>query len=160
MLLALALAGCDGEVAAPVPAPTATGNALERAAISAGMVPDPSTDPTGLYAREGDRLCVVPAASGWRVGIVTRMVDEPGCTASGTLNRRGDRLAIALGGECRFEAQFEGDRIVFPAELLAACAKGCAGRATLSALDVPMLSDSRAEATALRDARGRLLCAD
>ena len=151
--------GCGGEGAAPAPTPTATTNPLERAAVAAGMVPDPSADPTGLYAREEDRLCVVPAAAGWRVGVVTRLVDEPGCTASGRLTRRGDRLRIELGDNCGFDARFEGDRIVFPADLPDGCAKGCAGRATLSALDVPMLSDSPAEASALRDGRGRTLCA-
>lgn len=157
--LALLLASCGGGGDAPTPTPTPTANALERAAIAAGMVPDPSADPTGLYAREEDRLCVVPAATGWRVGVVTRLVDEPGCTAAGRLTRRGDRLRIELGEDCRFDARFEGDRIVFPPELPGACAKGCAGRATLAALNVPMLSDSPAEAAALRDPQGRTPCA-
>lgn len=156
--LLLLLSGCGGGVEAPAPTPTATTNALERAAIAAGMVPDPTADPTGLYAREGDRLCVAPAATGWRIGILTTLVDEPGCTASGTLDRRGDRLAVDLGNGCTFDARFEGDRIVFPADLPARCNRGCAGRATLSALDVPMLSDAPAEAAALRDGRGRALC--
>lgn len=159
-LLALLLAGCGEGGPAPLPSPTATSNALERAAIAAGMVPDPAADPTGLYAREGDRLCVVPAASGWRVGVITTMVDEPGCTAAGTLDRDGNRLALDLGEDCAFDARFEGDRIVFPPEVPEGCAKRCAGRATLSALDVPMLSDAPAEAAALRDRRGRPLCTD
>ena len=158
LAVALLLGGCGGEGAAPVPTPTATANALERAAIAAGMVPDPAADPTGLYVREQDRICVVPAAVGWRVGVVTRLVDEPGCTASGKLTRRGERLAIDLGEGCRFEARFEGDRIVFPADLPGSCARDCAGRATLAALDVPMLSDSPAEASALRGPRGRAPC--
>lgn len=158
-LLLLLLAGCGGEAPGPSPTPSATSNALERAAVAAGMVPDPSADLTGLYAREDERMCVVPAARGWRVGIVTQMVDEPGCTAAGTLERDGDRIAMDLGEGCAFAARFEGDRVVFPAEVPDACARGCAGRATLSALDLPMMSDAPAEAAALRDRRGRTLCA-
>lgn len=157
--LALLVTACNPGDPAPAPTPTATTNALERAAVAAGMVPDPAADPTGLYAREEDRLCVVPAATGWRVGVATALIDEPGCTASGTLQRRGDRLAIDLGDGCAFDARFEGDRIVFPADVPEACAKRCAGRASLSALDVPMLSDAPAEAAALRDRRGHALCA-
>ena len=159
---ALLLAGC-GEGAGPAtPPPTASAVAvpLEQAAIAAGLVPDPGADPTGVYAREGDRVCVVPAATGWRIGAVTEIDRANRCAAAGTLARDGARLALDFGAGCAFDARFEGDRIVFPAELPRDCARACTGRASLSALDVPMLSDAPAEARVMSDPRGRRLCGD
>ncbi|WP_231564871.1 hypothetical protein [Sphingomonas sp. Ant H11] len=55
LLLVLVLAGCHR--AEPKPAATPTPVGLEAAAIQAGVIPDPaSTDITGLYARESDRV--------------------------------------------------------------------------------------------------------
>ncbi|MCM8732097.1 hypothetical protein ACFO8O_14115 [Hephaestia sp. GCM10023244] len=134
---------------------------LEAAAIAAGVIADPnSTDPTGLYARDTDRICVLPAAEDFTIGIDMDYGDGQHCSASGTARRHGETLRISFDGKqpCAFEARFEGDRIVLPGTLPAGCTNYCTGRASLAGVEVDRLSDSAAEARAMRDARGRLLC--
>lgn len=161
---ALLITGCDG--AAPPPRPAKTPVALEAAAIQAGVIPDPaSMDITGLYTRETDRVCIVPSATAYRIGVFIDYDEEQHCAGSGTVTRVGDALRVSLGkgGEggagCSFDARFEGDRIVFPPKVPAACQRLCSDRASIAALDVARLSDAISEAATLRDGRGRLLCA-
>ncbi|MEP9401108.1 hypothetical protein [Sphingomonas sp. VNH70] len=135
------------------------GTTLEEAAIARGVVRDPaSTAITGLYAREGDRLCLVEQDSSARVGMFIDYGDGIGCSARGTAERAGDRLAIDLGQRCRFDAGFDGDRIRFPGALPGSCARLCTRRASLAGLALDRLSESRSEAQALRDPRGTALC--
>src|SRR3546814_13769204 len=63
LLAALALlAGCSDRADVASVANAGAGGDLEAAAIAVGVIPDPaSTDPTGLYARATDRICVLPA---------------------------------------------------------------------------------------------------
>ncbi len=157
-IAALLLAACHTAPSA-TPRRDTPGDQLETAAEAAGVVADPSrVDPIGLYAHDTDRLCLVPADAGaYRVGALVSYDGGQGCAARGTATRSGDRLDLTLA-ECRFTARFEGDRVSFPAELPAACDNACTGRATLVALSVERLSDSLAEASALRDQHGRALC--
>lgn len=163
-LVALMLAACGrDDRKTPVAAPTPQG--LEAAAIQAGVIPDPAnTDITGLYARESDRICIVPSATAYRIGVFVDYDEQQNCGGAGTVTRDGETLHVSLGrgegaSDCRFDARFEGDRIVFPARLPDACQKICVGRASVAALDVNRLSESVSEASTLRDAKGRLLCA-
>ena len=154
-----ALAACSSQPA-PAPKPSPTG--LEAAAIAAGVVQDPNaTDPTGLYARDTDRLCVVPGDKDLRVGVTVDYDDQQGCAGGGTATHAGETLHVRLGPDdaCAFDARFEGDRIMLPGALPEACAKLCRGRASLAGLSAERLSGSASEAGALRDGRGRLLCA-
>ncbi|HWK35952.1 MAG TPA: hypothetical protein VNR91_06810 [Sphingomonas sp.] len=134
---------------------------LESAAIARGLVRDPARiDPTGLYARDTDRLCIVPDGGGYRVGAFVDYGDGIACNGAGTARRSGGVLRISLAdGKCRFEARYDGDRIVFPARMPDGCAALCERRASLAALDVRRLGESVSEATAMRDSRGRLPCA-
>jgi len=159
MLLVLA-AGCAREAGQPANSGTAA-TGLEAAAIEAGVIPDPnSTDIAGLYARDTDRVCVVPSATAYRVGVFVDYGDRISCGGSGTVTRAGEKLQLEFDNAdgCSFEARFEGDRIIFPANLPHACEKLCARRASMAALDVTRLSDSVSEASTLRDGKGRLLC--
>lgn len=160
-MLALLLAGC-AKSSTPQPKASPTTD-LESAAISAGVIPDPnSTDISGLFARDTDRVCIVPAALDFRIGVFVDYGDQQNCSGSGRVTRVGETLHVALDGAdgCAFNARFEGDRIVFPGQLPKSCAKLCSQRASLAALDVRRLSDSVAEATTLRNSRGKLLCAN
>ncbi|KQS04769.1 hypothetical protein ASG11_11335 [Sphingomonas sp. Leaf357] len=156
----LLLAACSREGTTPAPNATpATG--LEAAAIAAGVIPDPaSADITGLYARETDRVCIVPAAKNYRIGVFVDYGDNLNCAGSGTVTRDGETLSIDIPAApgCSFRARFEGDRIVFPAQVPEACAGVCQRRASIAALDVERLSESASEASTLRDTKGRLLC--
>lgn len=159
------LTGCrqaqpSGQPATPAP----TG--LEAAAIQAGIIPDPaSTDITGLYARETDRVCIVPSATAYRIGVTVDFDDSEHCSGSGVVTRVGETLHVTLdtartAAGCRFDARFEGDRIVFPGRLPAGCQAVCQDRASIAGLALDRLSDAASEASTLRDPRGKLLCGD
>ncbi|MBB5698973.1 hypothetical protein [Sphingomonas yantingensis] len=156
LVAALLLAGCGQG------APKA-GNAvsLEVAARARGLIVDPADAPlTGLYARANDRLCLIEQGGAARIGMVSDYGDGLACAATGVARRSGESLSVELGAanDCAFEAQFDGERIVFPAKLPDSCKRFCDPRASLSAFSVERLSASASEASALRDPRGRLLC--
>ena len=159
MVAVLPLGSCSSS-SSPDAQPTPT--SLEAAAIDAGIVPDPAnTDPTGLYARDRDKICVVPSATAFRVGIYVDYGDDFFCSGTGEATRAGETLHVELtsAAGCSFDASFEGDRISLPGALPDACRKACSKRASLAGLSVERLSDSPSEAAALRDGRGRMLCA-
>lgn len=158
-LLTVALASC-GKRDTPQPSGTPVPD-LETAAISAGVIAGPgSTDISGLFARDTDRICIVPSTLDFRIGVFVDYGDDQSCSGGGKVTRAGETLHVALDGaaDCAFDARFEGDRIVFPGRLPSGCEKLCSQRASLAALDVRRLSDSVAEAKTLRNARGKLLC--
>lgn len=159
-LLALAvLAGCSGKQDAADVASGGAGARLERAAIATGVVRDPaSTDLTGVYANDPERVCVVPAAEDFRIGVTLDYGEGQQCSAGGTLKREREALKVDLGDGCAFDARFDGQGIKFPGVLPDGCQKKCSGRATLAGLSVDALSKSLSEAAALTDAKGRALC--
>lgn len=156
----LLLGGCQGQ-SGPDARPTPSG--LEAAAIEAGVISDPAnTDPTGLYARDRDKICVVPSATAFHIGVHVDYGDDYFCNGSGEATRTGEMLHVDLtiAPGCSFDAKFDGDRIAIPGRLPDACQKACSKRASLAGLNVERLSDSPSEAAALRDGRGRMLCGD
>lgn len=160
--LGLLLGSCDQAPSRPPERKAITAPDLETAAIAAGVIPDPdSADITGLYARDTDRVCVVPAQLNFRIGAFVDYGPAQSCSASGTATRSGELLHVKFDGAegCEFDARYEGDRIRFPGEVPPACAKLCTGRASFAALDGELLSNSLSEAQAMRNAKGKLLCA-
>ena len=155
--LALLLTACGTEPPAPRDTP---GARLEQAAVQAGLIADPVTaNLIGSWATGTDRLCIVRAGQGpLHIGALIDYGEGQGCAASGTVQRGRDAVAIAFG-PCRFEARFDGERIVFPAELPAACDRFCTGRASLTALTAEHLSTAQSEAVTLRTPSGKPLCA-
>lgn len=150
VVAALMLAGCS-----PSAAPGDESATLEQAAIARGVVRDPAAaTPEGLYAREGDRLCI----AGDRIGMFVDYGDDIGCSGRGTFTRDGEALRIDLGDGCAFEAAFDGDHIRLPGALPATCKRLCTRRASLAGFEVNRLSESGSEAAALRDPKGRQLC--
>jgi hypothetical protein len=160
VLMVLALSACSRQPEAPAKAKGTPANGLEAAAIEAGVIPDPdSSDITGLYARDTDRVCIVPAASAYRIGVFVDYGDQH-CGGSGVVTRVGETLTLDFPSApgCSFDAQFEGDRITFPGKVPDACATLCEQRASIAALNVDRLSESISEASTLRDAKGKALC--
>jgi hypothetical protein len=136
---------------------------LESAAIARGLVRDPKDhEIAGLYARDTDRVCIVPQDGGYRVGAFVDYGEHIACSGAGALSRVGAVLHVELGrdGSCSFDARIEGDRVVFPAQVPDSCARLCTGRASFSALAASRISEAVSEARALRDPRGRRLCAN
>ncbi|MGN6818475.1 MAG: hypothetical protein ACTHJR_07375 [Sphingomonas sp.] len=126
----LTLMACHGSQ--PVPQATATPTGLEAAAIEAGIIDDPAnTDPTGLYQRDRDRICVVPSARAFHIGLYVDYGDTYYCSGQGEATRAGETLHVDLASApgCSFDAEFEGDRIVVPGRLPDACQKACSPRA-------------------------------
>jgi hypothetical protein len=159
-VLALLLAGCSG---AQQPAGnTQVPQDLESAAIERGMVRDPKdSEIAGLYARDTDRVCIVGDESGYRIGAFVDYGDRITCSGSGKVTRVGERLHVQLGREeddCSFDARFDGEKLFFPGNVPDGCQKLCAKRASYAGLEVALLSESAAEARALRDPQGRSLC--
>ncbi len=156
-LLLLALSSCES--AAPSDASgNAAGIKLERAAIEAGIVADSAMlDPVGAYASETDRVCIIRAEGQARLAAVVDYGEGNGCAGRGTATGR-DRLRVDFGDDCRFEARFDGERLLFPAAVPAACDLKCTGRASFSALNAPRLSGVETEARAMRGPVGEPLC--
>jgi hypothetical protein len=157
LLIALVLSGC-GRAPSQAAADSA-GARLEAAAETAGIVPDPNAPLQGSWARDTDRVCVIGTEKTARIGVSVDYGEDQGCAASGTVERSGDALKLAFG-TCRFDAKFDGDRIVFPAEVPEACESLCTGRASLAAVTVDRISESQSEASTLRSSVGKLLCAN
>jgi len=160
MAALLLLAGCDRE--SGTAASNSPGARLEAAAVREGLVADPARATlAGSWARDTDRVCVVgPEGGEQRIGALVDYGEGQACSASGSVRRSGERLRIVLGHACRFDARFDGERIVFPAEVPQECETLCSGRASLAALEAERLSDSTSEAATLRGRDGRPLCGD
>ena len=162
LLLALVLGGCGRAPSSAVA--DSAGARLEAAAETAGIVPNPNAPLQGSWARDTDRVCVVGTGKTARIGVSVDYGEDQACAGSGTVERSGDALKLAFG-TCKFDATFDGDRIVFPAELPEACESLCTGRASLAAVTVDRISESRSEASTLRapggrSSTGKLLCAN
>lgn len=161
LLPALLLAGCKKHDKQAATDNGAAPAGLEAAAIEAGVIADPkNSDITGLYAHDTDRICIVPSATAYRIGIFVDYGDRQSCGGSGVVTRVGETLHLDFDNAegCSFDARFEGDRIVFPGRLPDGCQKLCQRRASAAGLDVTRLSESVSEASTLRDAKGKLLC--
>ncbi|WP_085810119.1 hypothetical protein [Sphingomonas sp. TZW2008] len=157
VLLVLALGGCEQSARDTVTRSEA-GAALEARAINSGIIPNPAAlDPIGAYATETDRMCVVPQLGGYRVGVSVDYGDGQNCIARGTATGR-ETIGVDLGDDCRFDARYDGVRIVFPAAVPAACARRCTGRTTLTALSAERLSGTVAEARSMIGVDSKRLC--
>lgn len=162
-LMLLALASCGGgedrtanTATAPDPA---TASALEQAAVEAGVVAEvDSLSPVGLYRQRHeaglDSLCIVGGGDGeTRFGLEAVFGRDISCRGHGRLSRSGDRLTLSFAGSsCRIEAEYQGDRIVFPGTIDAACNRLCTERGSLEGVSFPRVS--REESVA-RDARAQ-----
>ncbi|WP_254602839.1 hypothetical protein [Sphingomonas bacterium] len=159
VLAVLLLVGCSRHDAAVGNTDT-PGGRLEAAALARGLVPDPGSSILGAWARDTDRLCIVPGQPGGneRIGALVDYGEGQGCAASGTVVRTGGQLDIRFDA-CRMTAIFDGERIIFPPEVPGACDRSCVGRASFAALAVDRQSGSVSEAATLRTPSGRSLCA-
>lgn len=91
LLLALLLAACSGGTKQADKAQPPQD--LEKAAIERGLIRNPAdTDIAGLYARDTDRICIVPDEQlGYRIGAFVDYGDRITCSGSGRASRVGGR---------------------------------------------------------------------
>lgn len=162
-LMLLALASCSGGEGSSAgntanAAPSAAA-ALEQAAVDAGVVTRADgLSPVGLYRRRHeaglDSLCIVDGVNGETLfGVEAVFGRGISCRGQGTLSRSGDRLILTFAGStCRIEAQYKGDRVIFPGMLDPACSHLCTKRGSLEGVSLPRVS--REESVA-RDARAQ-----
>ena len=158
---ALMLAACSPDTPSQQSAKPVRDGDLESAAIARGIISDPdNVQLAGLYARDSDRLCIVPDGLGYRIGVFVDYGDPIVCSGTGKVNRADETLHIELGrdGGCSFDASFENGRIEFPGRVPDGCERLCSSRASLAGLTVSRLSRSLSEAHALRDSHDRSLC--
>lgn len=156
--LLLAVAACGSQTGQ---ADRGAGARLEDAALAAGLIPAAGGQATGVWVRDTDRLCVSPPnarTSRHRVGLALDDGSGNRCLAAGTAVRRGDVLAMELG-RCRIAVRLQGAEAVLPHEPSIACTSLCRGTAALSGVTLEQVSDSAAEAAALRLSDGRNPCA-
>ena len=159
------LAGCADDAAPPErPDATTTSEALDRAAIASGQLPDPSAPVTGSYVADtdigSDRLCMVAGGEGepMRVGLSVSYGTGGVCVGRGTATGTARRLKVRLGEDCAFTGRVKAEGLAIPGSLPAGCKALCSGRASLAGVTVPKGSDSDTEALALVDVEGAPLC--
>lgn len=146
-----------------------TGNsqaALDRAAIAAGILPDPDkAELAGAYERlselGSDRFCAVPKETGeYRVGFYASYGPESHCTGRGTAVVDGNTVSLTLGrtGACKVEASFDGQILRFDGSMSERCPELCSKNAVLAGVSFPKASDDVDTALALTDRNGDKLC--
>ena len=153
--LLLALAACGGRGVSDETA----GNRLEAAAVETGLVPGATPSTTGVWARDGSRLCLGSPNSGGRAALLVDDGAGNRCVYVGTATRGGQGVELKAR-RCRLPIRLTGSQAVLPQQVDAACTRLCRGGATPSGLTLDRLSDAPAEAAAFRLPRGRTPCAD
>lgn len=160
---ALLLSGCGGGSDNPVD----SDHALERAAAERGLIGVAMAEPAGIFERRlgnmRERLCVARSGDeGWRFAAELSAGTGASCLTGGVLLVSD---ALSDGDEpqsqswkmrfrgldgCEIEAVAQGDALLLPDHMPAACSKLCAGRASLVGAEMERTSWAEAEALALR----------
>lgn len=139
--------------------------ALETLAAERGVIGEThSENPVGSYGRtyDGgqDRLCLAAIDEArddgmtYAVGVEIRIGEEEYCRGSGVARRADDALILQLADGCTIAARYEGDRLVMPGAVDAACASLCSTRGSLAGVTFPRRSTS----PQLAGSDGSLLC--
>lgn len=155
LALFFALAACIG----PAGPDDAAGNRLEAAALEAGLIPAAAAVTTGVWARDGNRLCLGPPGGEGRAALLVDDGAGNRCVYVGTATRSGQGVELTAR-RCRLPIRLAGSQAVLPDEIDAACTRLCRGGASPSGLTLDRLSDASAEAAAFRLPRGGIPCAD
>ncbi len=175
MLLALStVAGCNNDpdpllADAPGTADSPAARELDALALETGALPDQGeSNPAGRYARryEGgsDRLCLIPdgaSRSRYRFGAETRIGQDEYCRGTGSAKLSADKLLLRFEGagkDCMVVARYEGDKIVLPGGLDAACAALCSSRGSFSGVSFPLVDHDVVAARKMADKDERPLC--
>ena len=170
LLACLLLAGCSvsqagGDDDALTP--------LDAAAIDAGVIVDPQAiDLAGAFADPGatgaDSFCARgDRIRGYKVGVLVRFGASSQCEGTGSAQLAGEaaELSLSRNGKgdaiagCRFSAQFDGNALVVPGSVPAACAALCSDRASLAGASFALVEPGNAAAGGATGRSVKRLCA-
>ncbi len=119
---------------------TDAGDALDKQAVAAGILPDHSNlDLGGRFETRSDlgtdKFCAVGNGSGkFTVGVLAVFGPESKCEGQGRAEVDGEKVRITLSGkkDCAFDAEFDGVELRIPGSINEGCASYCSPRASLS----------------------------
>ncbi|PXW79115.1 hypothetical protein C7451_101177 [Blastomonas natatoria] len=170
LLACLLLAGCSvsqagGDEDAVTP--------LDAAAINAGVIADPhALDLAGSFSDPGaagnDAFCARGnREKGYKVGVLVTFGASSQCEGTGIAQLAGEaaELSLSRNGEgdaiadCRFSAQFDGNALVLPGSVPAACEALCSSRASLAGASFALVEPGNAAAGGATGRSVKRLCA-
>jgi hypothetical protein len=119
---------------------TDVGEALDKRAIEAGIIPDTSNIVfAGRFETRSemgtDKFCAVKKDGGaYSIGALAVFGPESKCEGQGTAKIQGEKVKINFQGEdsCSFEAEYDGVELRIPGKIPAGCASYCSPRASFS----------------------------
>jgi hypothetical protein len=139
--LCLLLAACQqSDETIVVNRETDAGDALDKQAIAAGILPEhDNLDLAGRFETRSDlgtdKFCAVGSGSGnFEIGVLAVFGPESKCEAQGKAEIEGEKVRITLSGkkQCAFDAEFDGVELRIPGSIEQGCASYCSPRASLS----------------------------
>jgi hypothetical protein len=162
MAISTSLAGCGG-----TDSPEPSDHALDQAAHDRGLILTEMAQPVGIFERRTrdmrERLCVVGNGDdGWRFAAELAREGGGSCLTGGDLTvseGKGDesdgphqswKLRFRGLENCQLEATAQGDALIMPDHMPAACSKLCAGRVSLGGAEMERTSWAEAESLSLR----------
>jgi hypothetical protein len=139
--LCLLIAACQRSEETPaVNRETDAGDALDKQAIAAGILPEhDNLDLAGRFETRSDlgtdKFCAVGGGSGqFNIGVLAVFGPESKCEGQGKAGIEGEKVRITLSGKkaCSFDAEFDGVELRIPGSIEQGCASYCSPRASLS----------------------------
>jgi hypothetical protein len=137
----LILAACQQSEKIPaVNRETDAGDALDKQAIAAGILPEHGNlDLAGRFETRSDlgtdKFCAVGKGSGtFAIGVLAVFGPESKCEGQGRAEIEGEKVRVTLTGkkECTFDAEFDGVELRIPGSIEQGCESYCSPRASLS----------------------------
>ena len=140
LLLAAACDGSQSDDSQSEQTASDVGDALDKRAIEAGILPDINNLVfAGRYETRSelgtDKFCAVKdGSSRYKIGVLAVFGPQSKCEGRGTASVDGEKVHISLQGKgnCSFDAEFDGVELRFPGAIGEECASYCSARASFS----------------------------
>jgi hypothetical protein len=139
LLLFAALSGCGSGDKSTFADNADAGAALDKQAISKGLLPDPEgLALSGRFETRSelgiDKFCAINSGSDSRFGMLAVFGPESKCEGQGRAKFEGITVSLEFEGKksCSFDAEYDGIAIRFPGNIGPGCASYCSPRASMS----------------------------